>query len=198
MKANNKIILIVAALFVAVVLIAWYGMRPSYDEISKLTKSIAAKKVEYDEKKMYVGEVEALKKSYLEIDKSDREKLGRVLPQEENITALLPELEVVLIQNGLNIGNLGFENFSDNKSSAKKIPKFIKGDTKPVKVSIDANGSYESFRNFLTSIEWNERLMDIADIGVVIQSNKGGQGDLSEGEQEKFSFKVELYAYWLK
>lgn len=198
MKANNKIILIVAALFAAVALIAWYGMKPSYEEISKLTKSTAAKKIEYDEKKTYVGEIEALKKSYLEIDKSDREKLGRVLPQEESMTALLPELEVALIQNGLNIGNLNFENFSDNKSSAKKIPKFIKGDVKPVKVSIEANGSYESFRNFLTSIEWSERLMDIADIGVVIQSSKGVQEGLSEGEREKFSFKIELYSYWLQ
>lgn len=198
MKANKKIILIITALFAAVALIAWYGMRPSYEEISRLTKSIADKKIDFDKKKSLIGEVEALKKSYSEIDKSDREKLGRVLPQEENITALLPELEVALMQNGLNIGNLNFESLSDGKSSAKKTPKFIKGDVKPLKISIDANGSYESFRNFLTSIEWNERLMDIADIGIVIQSNKGGQEGSSEAEQEKFSFKIELYAYWLQ
>ncbi len=198
MKANKKIILIIAALIAAVAPIVWYGMKPSYEEISRLTESIADKKIDFDKKKLFVGEVEALKKNYSEVDKSDKEKLGRILPQDENITALLPELEVVLIQNGLNIGNLNFESFSDNKSSAKKIPKFIGGDAKPVKVLIDADGSYESFRNFLTSIEWNERLMDIANIGLAIQSNKGGQEDASGTEQEKFSFKIELYAYWLK
>jgi len=198
MKANKKIIFIVTVLFVVIALIVWYAMMPSYKEISKLSKSIAEKKLDFDKKKLLLGEMEALKKSYAEIDKSDKEKLERILPREENITALLPEMEVVLIQNGLNIANINFESFLDVKTAAKKIPKFIKGDAKPVKISLDADGGYEAFRNFLTSIEWNERLMDISSIKFTTQTKKGNQESSADAEQEKFSFNVALYAYWLQ
>lgn len=198
MKAKNKITLIVVFLVVAVALIAWYVAMPSYAEIKKLSNSISEKKLDFDKKKVFLSEMEALKKSYSEIDKSDKEKLGRILPQEENIISLLPELEVVISRMGLNILNMNFESFADNKGTAKKIPKFIKGDAKPVKVSVEVDGGYAAFKNFLNSIEWNERLMDIASIRFKIQQKSGNQIILAGTDQEKFSFVIDLYAYWLQ
>ncbi len=197
MTVNNKITLIALAAFLLSASIFWFGILPQQSGISELNKSLIEKKADFERKEQLAQDAKNLKKSYAEIDDAGKEKLKRVLPKEENVIDYLPEIEAMFTQNGLGISYINFESFSgDKKSAEKKIPKFISGEANPVKVSIEAKGSYESFKNFLTNIEWDERLTDIVSIKFSTET-KTINAEEAVSESPKYTFTIEAFAYWM-
>lgn len=197
MKKNKKIIAIVLFDIAAIALIGWYFVQPKYIKIGELTQEIQTKEEDLANKKQTAEDIQLLKKNYSEISEENINKVARVLPGGENIISLLPEIEAIISQNGLTADSINFNRFLDDKKSTdKKISPFARGDANLLEIRIAAGGRYESFKNFLKSIERDERLTDVANIEFKIDRSKND--GLSAEDNSNFSFILVLYTYWME
>ena len=128
----------------------------------------------------YKSKSEELSKKYEELKKlrnDDIEKIKEVLPSESDLPGIMAQVEALVKENGLELGNISLSSLEEKESSnesAKKnnivnnISKENVDDDmsgiKEVDVAIfvfGSNGGYDKIKSFLSALENHIRLIDI-------------------------------------
>jgi len=164
-------ILVSIILFILTILIVIFLLWPGYLKFQNLQAQIKNKEVELQYKGEYYKELSSL-----------QEKLNNYQEEFSKIDSALPSfynfLQKVASENGLVLESIG--TFS-TKNLAEKT------DIKETSLnSVKLVGSYSSFKNFLTALEKNSRMISIEDISFSTPQ---------EGESFDFDITMKIYSY---
>ncbi|MDD5430634.1 MAG: hypothetical protein PHP03_00155 [Candidatus Pacebacteria bacterium] len=162
MKASTKRILslMVAVLIIIVAIIIYANfVKPEYDAAQALRGKMAAKL------KIYQDQSEAVTKIQQLITKNTSASLGRLslaLPLKESSEDIVDQMQAIAQASGVSISSLSLNYMPVTPGTSLGI---IKG-YGTLKVLAKISGSYDSFKNFLKSLETNIRVMDVSSLKV--------------------------------
>lgn len=120
---------------------------------------------------------------YNSISAEDQARLEALLPEEASEEALLDLLQILTTRHGLLLKKISV------RETTQENPLVLTTQKNPyheVMFDISVAGTYQSFRDFLTSLEQNARLMEVETIS------------FSAGEADSFEFSLQAHARFLK
>ena len=192
---NTKTTAINIFIFLMVVLVFWFGVAGSISAVGQLESNLKAKKQSLDLEHQVIDKLNSINQ-VLDGQKSNVERLEQAVPSQEYRPELISMMENLANQNGLNLMNI------DINAIQEALPK--KGEAvaqKPIrklKVVLELNGTYSSFKNWLEAMEKNLRLMDVSKISFAVKESKSSSGQVLSAINPVFDFSVELNTYVLK
>jgi hypothetical protein len=186
--------------YVAAVLIIGAGfifiIRPKYGEIgNEVEAKLAGYRFQLDERDNYLNRLIDLNRIYEKIDKSNRDKIGGMLPEDYNGTDLMRQLEKIVKSNGALLTSLNI--IADGeaiKSKNSKSKSAGSGGSSPqrtvpenvgkIYAELEIEGvNYSVLKKLLASLENSIRLIDVEEVNFI---------------PEDMTVKIQLAAYYLK
>ena len=152
----------------------FFGL-PKYREFSVTLSEVKEKKMELENKEKYFSELKILSASLKELG-PELAKVDSALPSEPSIPDLLNFLQKESSQNGLLL-----EKFDIGRISPEE-----KSDIKKISLNLSLTGSYQSFKNFLLSLQGNSRLIETESIGFASPEKSG---------LSTFNLNIKTYSY---
>jgi Tfp pilus assembly protein PilO len=130
-----------------------------------------------------------------EIVKEDAERILAAVPKEEDLPALLVQLEALSSQNGLILNSIAFK--QEDATLKKGQPSIdlkivnpaVASAAKKMGIHVALSGSPTAFRSFLKAVEDNLRIMDVETISF---------NSSSSFSESLVTFTVDLSVYYLK
>ena len=150
---------------------------PKYEEFTNLKQELAIKTEELQQKQEFFNKLNELAQK-LEGYKEQLAKIGTALPEELLIPDLYNYILKTVSENGLILKNIKGEKDVVAQTGYEAVQKFS--------FSLSLAGSYEAFKNFLSVIYQNARLIEVDSI-------KFGS---SQGKTNIFDFSVGLSTYY--
>ena len=192
---NTKTTAINIFIFLMVVLVFWFGVAGSISAVGQLESNLKAKKQSLDLEHQVIDKLNSISQ-ILDGQKSNVERLEQAVPSQEYRPELISMMENLANQNGLNLMNIGINAMQEAlpKKGEAVAPKPIK----KLKVVLELNGTYSSFKSWLEAMEKNLRLMDISKISFAVKESKSSSGQVLSAVNPVFDFSVELNTYVLK
>ncbi len=182
----NFIILAIALIiFIAGLFLFIY---PQYQKI-KTSEAMEKDKLqtEYQTKSAYLNKISNLKKSYQQISEANRKKIEKMVPTDNKITDLIPEIESIVLRNGAVLNSIKIESDDAGQTGVKaKVessgkPESLAGifagqlppEARLVRLEINLSSvNYQVLKNIVKAFENNLRLLDIAKINYAVLENK--------------------------
>lgn len=130
-----------------------YFVRPKYQEFTDLRARVEEKKLELQNKKEYFSQLAELSQKLNEYE-PQLTKIKSALPPEPRAYNLLEFFEKESSINGLILENVNLEGVTSIKDS----------DIKKISISLSLSGTYPSFKNLLSTIQNNARLIEVESI----------------------------------
>jgi type IV pilus assembly protein PilO len=185
MLNSKKIIpLLLVGAFVLLLLAGYFLWWPKEQEFGNKKKELEAKHKEIKGKKDYLSELNSFSEKLSQYQ-AEISKINDALPSEPSAAALFNYIEKASSENGLilesiDVSQLYASQEQKVESSEEKIQKM------PFSVSL--TGSYSSFKNFLSALYLNSRMINVRSISFS-----------SPAEEDKlFNFNLELEAQYFK
>ncbi len=188
MKGSTKrIISILFSLALLIAAIAIYSsyVVPEYERINALRAESSGKQATLDSQRQVVDQVSTLLMKYRSIPDL-RNALALVLPTNENTAAIFSQIFAVASDSGLTIQQFGVNTNTASRPASGKATDLIKG-LGTAQVTLYLAGSYESFKQFLRTIEHNLRIMDVTSVKMQ---------PVSRASSNFYFFNVTLSAYY--
>lgn len=188
----NKNIIITILLVVAFLAIILFLDWPAFEKVTDTRNKIKIIKNTIEEKEELSVKVEQLKEVY-NARQEDIKKLYYVLPEKQQVPELIVQFETLASGNGLFLEEIAIEPKQrkpapdEEEKTEKSIREKILNQVNVLEASLVLSGNYQSFKNFLSSLEQNVRLMDVTKIEI---SSKKGE------ENAVLNFKVVLETYY--
>lgn len=173
---KNIFIIILVLGFIGVIIFLDIPMVQNILDIKKDTK---IQQNLFEEKSDFIQTVGKLAEKY-KGNESVFKELDFILPNDQDVPNLIVQLETLANNSGVVLDNVAI--IEEEKSKEKTSDYGI------VNVNLKLNSSYESFKNFLTIVENNMRLIDISSIDFDAQIGSGGA--------PSFDFNVILKTYY--
>lgn len=133
------------------IFMCFYFVLPSYDKIQLFKAAVESRQSLLDSRSQTMNNLEKLK-TYYDENKEHIDKISIIIPSKKHVPELISALESLSLSTGLALTNLDITEGanSDENPSIKNLL-----------VSTKMAGSYDSYKNFLTSIETSQRLVDV-------------------------------------
>jgi len=158
---------IVIFLVAALVVYASF-IRPDLEKITELRGSLATKSRFFDEQQQIIKNIsEYLTGKETEIKKSQA-AVSSALPTDINVADLYNQLSILIRVNGLTMQEFGLDILAIKPTPAGSL---LKG-RGTVQIEIKLNGSYLSLKSFISQLERNIRLMDVAKLTAKSTTNR--------------------------
>jgi Tfp pilus assembly protein PilO len=138
-------------LILGVVFLWW----PKYQSFSDLRAELEQKERELEQKRKYFANLEALSKK-LEGYPEELTKIESALSVDPSIPALFNFIQKASSENGLILEKLSLAKVSSSPEQQAEIQK--------ISFSVSVSGSYSAFKNFLSVIYKNARLIEVESI----------------------------------
>ncbi len=198
---SNRQPIILLVLFVLLGASSYWLVWPAWTQSSQLRADLATWKIKVSETEQTENRILDLAKKY--DNSGNLEKLLLALPEDEDQSGLIVQMENLSSTNGLVLNSINFSKTagksSANKtaatgetgSSSDQLAAKAKSSTlETMSLSFELSGSVDSLNNFLKALESNLRIMDIQSI-----SFKLGNRNEVTGEEET-SFLISLNTYY--
>ncbi len=198
----NKPAIIIIIFIALTALVAWQYFMPAFDKVSGLRDELKTWQGKLDDTQALSRKLESLKKKY-DTMSNEIARVNQAVPKGEDVPGLLVQLEQLASQNGLILNNVTFTVAEAKK--AKKTAAVAEEETLPASslavsavpttaqkilaVDLSLTGAQGSFKTFLSAIEANLRIMDVATISF---AGKGSSGNESASQD----FKISLNTYF--
>lgn len=183
----------VAFLIISAVLI--WQIAENYPQIGILQDKIKAQEMVVKDSEDTLKRL----KEFIVFTEKNKEIINRfdsILPADEYKPNLLSDLDSLANTNGLSTLKIGFEEnikpANGEKNTAGSLHKNNDFDSRSIKMSL--RGSYFSFKNFLSAVEKNLRVMDVVSVDFSADSSSKE----TEGEKKSYSYNIELKTYLSK
>jgi len=162
---------IVAGIVVLVFVSGFFAvLLPKYQQTVALINSVNEQQsLNVTAKQSELDKINQLIASYNKIDKKYIDKVNAIAPLAQNKEELFSQLNYLVSVNQLYLESItltSFDNYQDqNLISVPPSEKAIGDSLKTVNIALSVRGTtYESFKNLLSSLENNLRLMDVLSI----------------------------------
>jgi len=148
----------------------YYLWWPQYQHFQDLRSGLAEKKAQLEQAEEYLSELKTLSNK-LAGYKDELAKVDSALPLEPSIPALFNFIQKTSSENGLILKKINLA-----ESSLEKIPEEER--IQRISFSITVSGSYSAFKNFLSAIYKNARMIEVnsVDFSSSTTSEEGGTG----------------------
>ena len=202
----NRPIVIIIIFIALTALVAWQYFMPIFDKVSELRGDLKTWQGKLNETQALSRKLEFLKNKYNTMS-DEIERVNQAVPKGEDIPGLLVQLEQLASQNGLILNSVSFA-MADSKKAKKTtvvaenslsaatgalsstLKSSVPVGTKILTVDLSLAGIHNSFRTFLSAIEENLRIMDVATI------NFSGKTSGLSPESSNQDFKISLNVYF--
>ncbi|GEM_PF-5474954 len=152
--ANKNQSLIGALLISAAGFLSFFFVLQTYDNLNQLRTAVAERRTLLESRTKIIDDVLKLKQDY-DAKKAEIDKISSIIPSRKQLPELVSAFESMASTNGLALNSL---NIAENENSSEEDAG---NPFKTMNIQNKLNGSYESFRNFLSSVESSRRLIDI-------------------------------------
>lgn len=171
---------------------------PTVEGVLATRKEIQSQQGQLNQTTDFIRIVEKLMEKYNDNQKV-LQKLDSILPNNQDIPNLLVQIEALANDGGVVLKDVVITASSEDKTTSKaqeirtgdvsqeKIPT----DYKSININLKLTTSYESFKNFLKTIENNLRLVDIDSISFSSQAK-----DNTKEGGNTFDFDIMLKTYY--
>ena len=193
-KISFSIPFLILADAIMIGLLIFLLILPSYKKMEDINNKIISSEETLEEEQEILNNLKEIREEYQQV-KDDMEKINMVLPQGEEIPELLVQLEAMVLDAGLfceSIKPISTEEEVDSTTELQdQEEKEIKRITsyKPLDISVELTGNYESFKKYLDNLEKNIRITNITSITI-------DKPDSEEGGENLFDFALELKTYY--
>ena len=192
---NNKTTALNIFIFLVAILVFWFGVAGSISAVGQLESNLKAKKQSLDLEHQVIDKLNSISQ-VLDGQKSNVERLEQAVPSQEYRPELISMMENLANQNGLNLMNIDINAIQE--AAPKKGEAVAQKPIRKLKVVLELNGTYSSFKSWLEAVEKNLRLMDISKISFAVKESKSSSGQVLSAVNPVFDFSVELNTYVLK
>ncbi len=177
----DKPIAIAIILFVTLIVL-FYLFLPNYQKVKELEIDVLTKEKELTKMENYFRDiVETYKKL---IAKEDvLEKVNTALPSEPPLDSLIYYFEEESTRNGLILSSINLRGVSSG----------VVGNQ--ITFSLEVNGSYSAFRNFLESIEKSSKIIDVENISFSSSRDISEEENGFTGQIHNFGLNIKTYSY---
>ena len=189
----NKPVATIILLIIALILIFLFII-PKYQESGDLQANLAQKQAEYDGQSDYYMKIFELLKSIR--DRKDAlGKINSALPSDISFASLIYFLQEKGVENGLAVKSIIFSQNSP-ETYRQVLPAESDKRVKNIMFNINLSGSYQSLKNFLSSLEKSVRLFQIDAISFIsTQSLQGTKKSQNQLQIHDFNLEVKTYTY---
>ena len=146
---NNNRKLIGAVLISVASFLSFYFVLQNYNHITQLKTAVAERETLLASRTKIINDILELKKDY-QSKKAEIEKISAAIPSKKGLPEIITAFEFMSSSTGLSLTTL---NVAENPSSEDPF--------NTLRIENKLSGGYESFRNFLSSVESSRRLVDI-------------------------------------
>ena len=192
---NNKTTALNIFIFLVAILVFWFGVAGSISAVGRLESNLKAKKQSLDLEHQVIDKLNSISQ-VLDGQKSNVERLEQAVPSQEYRPELISMMENLANQNGLNLMNIDINAIQE--TAPKKGETVAQKPIRKLKVVLELNGTYSSFKSWLEAVEKNLRLLDISKISFAVKESKSSSGQVLSAVNPVFDFSVELNTYVLK
>ena len=201
---------------IIIIVSGFFVVYPKYQEVMLLKDKVEQRKSDIYYKEERFANLEKLFAQLQQYQQKLR-KIDAALPEEPSFPALFAFLQRTVAENGLILENISFTPVVSRKKqeSVKKTDASgeqesigqegkaeLASETQDIYFSFNSSGSYDSLKNFISSLERSSRIWEI--ISLSISSSDDGSGDgevreLTEGESEEttlsIDFRIKTHSY---
>ncbi len=177
----SRPILIVSILLVFLIVLGGYFFWwPEYQNFQGLKLALEKKKAEFEQAEKYLSGLKTLSDKFAGY-RDEVAKVDSALPSEPSIPALFDFIQKTGSQNGLILEEINLDKLPLGEGRIRKIP-----------FSITVSGAYPAFKNFLSAVYRNARLIEVNSINFSspIAEEKGGGSNFF-----KFVLNLEAHSY---
>ena len=177
MEINKPISAVV--IFIITLVLTFLFVVPEYQKLKGLQNDVTKKQVEYNNIFIYYTEVSDTIKN-IESKKDALPKIDNALPPNFSYAPLIYFFQKKVSEIGLVLGSISF----------LQVPLTTSDQAiKSIVFSIDVVGSYDGFKNFLSSLDKSARLFQINSISF---APTGSAKNISNQQNPTYDFKLEL------
>ncbi len=194
MKASAKritSILISMLLFIAVLVLYMYLIKPAFNDIGDKRAEIAGKLALIDEYNAALTRIQDLLRQYDNLTQI-QEAASSVLPPEQNLPRSINQISGLASINRLSIGTLSVQQMSIKPSLR---PSLVKG-LGTLRLSTRLTGDYQSFKSFLENLETNVNLMDVVSLKIEPLALKVGSSVKTAVNINNFNYTLVADTYY--
>ncbi len=176
-------IILLICLFILLILGGYFLCWPKYQEFKGKKAELETKDEDIKSKEEYVSNLEILSEKLSGYDE-EVSKIDSALPTEPSVAALFNFFQKISSENGLILTEIDVSELfslegSTLEDSEERIQKMF--------FSISVNGSYSAFKNFLSAVYLNSRLIEVKSISFFSSEEKKDLFD--------FNLTLETHAY---
>lgn len=193
MKVDRPIA--IAIIIFIIILLMYFLVVPKYYEFRDFQGKLSQAEAEYNGKFAYYSEVSKIFRQ-LEDHKESLEKINNAIPPKPQLADLVYYFQQTGTDSGMIVKGITLSKISPvtSESSASKSSASA-GSVNEIVFSVNVMGSYQSFKNFLYSLENSSRLFEVGNLGFGSSvSNKSAQSESTDQIpiQQAFSFQLEI------
>lgn len=177
--------------FVAAGGIFFMYTQPAYDTVQTLNAQVS----QYDEALQKATELQQIKQSLLSryntFDPANIDRLQKLLPDHVDNVRLILDIDSLAGKHGMALQNVAVSaaQSSQGQSTAVGTVGSAKQKYDSLTLKFTTQGSYNTFREFLSDLESSLRIVDLVSL-TLARSSDGGAGT--------YSYDITLRTYWLK
>lgn len=194
MEINKPIATIV--IFIITMISVFLFALPKYQESMSLQLTLAEKLAEYNSKSDYFKDIS---KTYEDINKRRvvLEKIDSALPPNIAFAPLVYFLQRKGAENGIVNKSIAFSQVSKITTLASDSKEKSSKELKIITINLDSLGTYQSLKNFLSSLEKSARLFEVESISFVSPSRLSGGASDPKNQLQSYNFRlvVKTYSY---
>jgi Tfp pilus assembly protein PilO len=165
-----------------------YLIKPKYTSITRGVEQINKEREELrDDLSNYLNDLNSYKKQYSQVSDTEKEKINKMLPDNEVAEDLFAHMESLISRRGLILDSMKVGSEKDKRGkktkSAAKSDKDSLGQINIINMEVSVSGvDYKGLKDLLNTIENNLRIMDIKEI-------------TSSPEENTVTLKIDTYSY---
>ena len=132
------------------------------------------------------SKADEMRNTYNSVKQSDKDKLSFIIPKGEATPSVVTDINALAVRNGMVLKAIDFGSGAARSNILTPPPANVNPQTSASSLimNFEITGRYDSFRQFLTDLELNQRLIDVASI------NFGAATNLS------YNFSLRAKAYY--
>ncbi len=196
---NNRNILINGAVFLGIILVAWFLVWGKISQLRETQAQIAMRLDTINLEKQVIQKLNSISQ-VLDSQKSNVDRLEQAIPSNDEQPEILSMIENISSQNGLNLISLDITTPEDNLPSGAKVRDLPieKRLLKQLQVTTNLEGNYGSLKNWLGAMEKNLRIMDVNKITFKVKQSLTNTNIIGPTIDPTFDFAINTTTYVLK
>lgn len=184
-STQRALSMVLAAVFIVFGLVIFSTLvSGAYDQVQRLRGELSAKSNLFQVQSHQLAQVQNLISQYQGITRL-QDSLNLALPLQVDTVGAIIQINAIAQKNGLTIGSINFDPLVEARKEAGVV---VVKDIGTLNMTLKLTGSYSSFKNFLSDLESNIRIMDVTSLKMAPAGREAGE--------DSFNFDLTVSTYY--